>query len=45
MKKTIIILSTIIMAACSVEEEITFNMNNSSPTSRSSITDELLIQE
>ena len=40
MKKTIIILSTIIMAACSVEEEITFNMNNSSPTSRSSITDE-----
>lgn len=40
MKKIIIILSAIIMAACSTEEDITFNMNNSSPTSRSSITDE-----
>jgi hypothetical protein len=40
MKKTIIILSAIIMAACSTEENITSYMDNSPPASRSSITDD-----
>lgn len=40
MKKTIIILSAIIMASCTTEEDITSYMDNSPPASRSSITDE-----